>query len=88
MAKMIFVNLPVADLARATAFYEAIGAVKSEQDPFDPTPAREMRESLEAIRHLEAAEGERRGGAAPGGEPVRRGYLSLHDASVRHAHIG
>src|SRR5882724_12723365 len=31
MAKMIFVNLPVTDLPRATAFYEAIGAVKNEQ---------------------------------------------------------
>ena len=31
MAKLIFVNLPVADLKRATAFYEAIGAVKNEQ---------------------------------------------------------
>ena len=31
MAKMIFVNLPVADLARATAFYEAIGARKNPQ---------------------------------------------------------
>src|SRR6201991_3320070 len=31
MAKMIFVNLPVADLPRATAFYEAIGAVKNGQ---------------------------------------------------------
>jgi predicted lactoylglutathione lyase len=31
MAKMIFVNLPVADLPLATAFYEAIGAVKNEQ---------------------------------------------------------
>lgn len=29
MAKMIFVNLPVVDLARATAFYEAVGAVKN-----------------------------------------------------------
>lgn len=29
MAKLIFVNLPVADLARATAFYEAVGAVKN-----------------------------------------------------------
>lgn len=29
MAKMIFVNLPVADLARSTAFYEAAGAVKN-----------------------------------------------------------
>lgn len=28
MAKMIFVNLPVADVAKATAFYEAIGAVR------------------------------------------------------------
>jgi uncharacterized protein len=31
MPKMIFVNLPVADLGRATAFYEAIGAVKNPQ---------------------------------------------------------
>jgi predicted lactoylglutathione lyase len=31
MAKMIFVNLPVSDLPRATAFYEAIGAAKNEQ---------------------------------------------------------
>ena len=31
MAKLIFVNLPVSDLARATAFYEAIGAEKNPQ---------------------------------------------------------
>ena len=31
MPKMIFVNLPVADLQRSTAFYEAIGARKNEQ---------------------------------------------------------
>lgn len=31
MAKMIFVNLPVTDLGRATAFYEAIGAVRNPQ---------------------------------------------------------
>jgi uncharacterized protein len=31
VAKMIFVNLPVSDLKRATAFYEAIGAVKNPQ---------------------------------------------------------
>ena len=31
MPKMIFVNLPVTDLARATAFYEAIGAKKNTQ---------------------------------------------------------
>jgi uncharacterized protein len=31
MAKMIFVSLPVSDLARATAFYQAIGVVKNER---------------------------------------------------------
>jgi len=31
MTKMIFVNLPVADVAKATAFYEAIGFDKNPQ---------------------------------------------------------
>ncbi len=31
------------------------GAVKSEQDPLDPAPAREMRQTVAAIRHLEQA---------------------------------
>lgn len=31
MPKMIFVNLPVADLARATGFYTAIGCQKNDQ---------------------------------------------------------
>ncbi|WP_457089621.1 VOC family protein [Microvirga sp. P5_D2] len=31
MPKMIFVNLPVSNLERATAFYEAVGAVKNPQ---------------------------------------------------------
>ncbi|KAA0180022.1 lactoylglutathione lyase [Cupriavidus gilardii] len=31
MAKMIFLNLPVRDLAAATRFYEAIGCVRNEQ---------------------------------------------------------
>jgi predicted lactoylglutathione lyase len=31
MSKLIFVNLPVTDLARATAFYEAVGARKNAQ---------------------------------------------------------
>jgi nucleoside-diphosphate-sugar epimerase len=31
------------------------GPVKSEEDPLDPTPAREMRETLASIRHLEQA---------------------------------
>jgi predicted lactoylglutathione lyase len=31
MAKMIFLNLPVTDLAKSTAFYEAVGATKNPQ---------------------------------------------------------
>lgn len=31
MAKMIFVNLPITDLARSTKFYEALGASKNPQ---------------------------------------------------------
>jgi len=31
MAKMIFVNLPVSNLARSNAFYEAIGATRNPQ---------------------------------------------------------
>ena len=31
MSRLIFVNLPVADLPRATAFYEAVGAVRNPQ---------------------------------------------------------
>jgi nucleoside-diphosphate-sugar epimerase len=37
------------------AYVRAGGPVKGEQDPLDPTPAREMRETLAAIRHLEQA---------------------------------
>jgi uncharacterized protein len=31
MAKLIFISLPVSDLSRSTAFYQAVGAVKNEQ---------------------------------------------------------
>ena len=37
------------------AYARTGGPVKSEEDPLDPTPAREMRETLVAIRHLEEA---------------------------------
>jgi nucleoside-diphosphate-sugar epimerase len=37
------------------AYVRAGGPVKSEEDALDPTPAREMRETLAAIRHLEQA---------------------------------
>jgi nucleoside-diphosphate-sugar epimerase len=37
-------------------WYERTGGpVKTEEDPLDPTPAREMRESWAAVRHLEEA---------------------------------
>ena len=36
--------------------YERVGGpVKNEADPLDPSPAREMRQSMQAIRHLEKA---------------------------------
>ena len=31
MSKMIFINLPVSDLRKSTAFYEAVGAAKNPQ---------------------------------------------------------
>jgi nucleoside-diphosphate-sugar epimerase len=37
------------------AYERTGGAVKSEEDPLDPTPARAMRETAGAIRHLEEA---------------------------------
>jgi nucleoside-diphosphate-sugar epimerase len=46
-------------VAQGVAAYGAYartgGWVKSEEDPLDPTPAREFRESMAAIRHLERA---------------------------------
>src|SRR5919202_325906 len=35
------------------SYARAGAAIKSEEDPFDPSPAREMREAVAAIRHLE-----------------------------------
>ncbi|PSJ40523.1 VOC family protein [Allosphingosinicella deserti] len=37
MPKMIFLNLPVSDLARSTAFYQALGATKNDQFSDDVT---------------------------------------------------
>src|SRR3954451_19759227 len=46
-------------VAQSVAAYGAYartgGPVKSEQDPLEPTPPRQMRETLAAIRHLEEA---------------------------------
>jgi len=41
MAKMIFVNLPVADVAKSTAFYEALGMTK------DPRFSNEQASSMQ-----------------------------------------
>ena len=49
MAKLIFVNLPIADLARATAFYEAIGAVKNAQFSDDTGSCMVFSETIHAM---------------------------------------
>ncbi|PDS39674.1 lactoylglutathione lyase [Rhizobium anhuiense] len=50
MSKMIFVNLPVKDIAAATRFYEAIGCSKNEQ--FSDHQASNMVWSEAIIFHL------------------------------------
>jgi nucleoside-diphosphate-sugar epimerase len=45
----------VQGLAGFGAYQRTGGPVKSEEDPLDPTPAQEMRETLAAIHHLEKA---------------------------------
>src|SRR5882724_1249904 len=49
MAKLIFVNLPVTDLARATAFYQAIGAVKNAQFCDDTASCMVFSETIHAM---------------------------------------
>lgn len=39
MSKMIFINLPVTDLAASTRFYEALGATKTRSFPTRMRPA-------------------------------------------------
>ncbi|MGV3769636.1 MAG: VOC family protein [Sphingobium phenoxybenzoativorans] len=46
MSKMIFVNLPVSDLAKSIAFYEAVGAVA---DPHFRGPTEQMMTLSETI---------------------------------------
>ena len=54
-ARAIGVGRFVAQSYGAWPYARTGGPVKSEEDPLDPTPARSMRESLAAIRHLETA---------------------------------
>ena len=49
MAKMIFVNLPVSDIKRATAFYEAIGAVKNQQFSDDTASCMVFSDTIHAM---------------------------------------
>ena len=49
MAKMIFVSLPVSDLARATAFYQAIGAVRNPQFSDDTASCMVFSETIHAM---------------------------------------
>jgi predicted lactoylglutathione lyase len=49
MAKMIFVSLPVSDLARATAFYQAIGAVRNPQFSDDTASCMVFSDTIHAM---------------------------------------
>ena len=49
MAKMIFVNLPVIDLARSTAFYQAIGAEKNPQFSDDTASCMVLSDTIYAM---------------------------------------
>jgi uncharacterized protein len=49
VSKLIFVNLPVADLPRATAFYEAIGAVKNGQFSDDTASCMVFSDTIHAM---------------------------------------
>lgn len=46
MAKMIFVNLPVRDLAKSTAFYTAVGAAQNPQFSDDTASCMVISESI------------------------------------------
>jgi hypothetical protein len=49
MAKMIFINLPVSDLSRSTAFYEAVGATKNPQFSDDTGSCMVFSETIHAM---------------------------------------
>jgi predicted lactoylglutathione lyase len=49
MAKLIFINLPVGDLARATAFYQAVGASKNPQFSDDTASCMVFSDTIHAM---------------------------------------
>ena len=46
MTQMIFVNLPVADVAKSTAFYEAIGCTKDERFSNEVASAMQLSDTI------------------------------------------
>ena len=46
MTQMIFVNLPVSDVARSTAFYEAIGCTKDERFSNEAASAMQLSDEI------------------------------------------
>ena len=51
VTKLIFVNLPVRDLTRSTAFYQAIGATKNPQFSDDSASCIVLSQSIHAMLH-------------------------------------
>ncbi|MDB5510753.1 MAG: hypothetical protein JWR08_236 [Enterovirga sp.] len=49
MPKLIFVNLPVTDLARSNAFYEAVGAIKNPQFSDDTATCMVFSDTIHAM---------------------------------------
>ena len=49
MPKMIFVNLPVTDLARSIAFYEAVGAVRDDRFADDTAQCMTFSQSIHVM---------------------------------------
>jgi uncharacterized protein len=49
MAKLIFVNLPVADLGRSTAFYKAVGAAQNMQFSDDTAACMVLSETIHVM---------------------------------------
>ena len=56
MPKMIFVSLPVTDVKRATAFYEAIGAIRNPQISDDNTSCMVISETIVVMLSTHAAD--------------------------------
>ena len=49
MPKMVFINLPITDLARSTAFYEALGGIKNPKFSDETSACIVFSESIQAM---------------------------------------